>query len=285
VRHHLDLVLTRARLTGASPIGAILVGATLLSASPVSAQYGALDGEWRFYGGDGGHTQYTALDQINADNVGDLEVAWRWTAANSFGPPVLNLESTPIMIGGVLYTTTGASEVAAIDAATGEMIWLFTPEPKPRPEGERIRPLTGSGRGVSYWTDGDQETIFHNVSDGRLLALDAKTGRPVRDFGQNGFIDLSEGIGGEVRCISTPIVSNGVVVAQVIPVGGPNVAQSTPGHIQGFDARTGERIWIFHVVPQGDEFGADTWEDDSWEYSGNAGVWTQLTVDEVLCYL
>ena len=101
-------------------IGAILISATLAWANPLAAQYGALDGEWRVYGGDGGHTQYTGLDQIDADNVGDLEVAWRWTAANSSGPDFYNFESTPIMIGGVLYTTTGASEVAAIDAATGE---------------------------------------------------------------------------------------------------------------------------------------------------------------------
>ncbi len=285
MRHDLNLFLTNLLPINSSLIGVILISTTFAWVIPASAQYGALDGEWKFYGGDGGHTQYTALYQIDAGNVGDLEVAWRWTAANSSGPPVLNLESTPIMIGGVLYTTTGASEVAAIDAETGEMIWLFTPEPKPRPEGQRVRPLTGSGRGVSYWADGDEERIFHNVSDGRLLALDAKTGRPAREFGENGFIDLSEGLGGEVRCISTPIVSNGVVVAQVIPVGGANVAQSTPGHIQGFDARTGERVWTFHVVPQGDEFGADTWLEDSWEYSGNAGVWTQLTVDEELGYL
>ncbi|MEC7846210.1 MAG: PQQ-binding-like beta-propeller repeat protein [Gemmatimonadota bacterium] len=285
MRHDLNFFLTNLSPINSALIGVILISTTFAWVTPTSAQYGALDGEWKFYGGDGGHTQYTALYQIDAGNVGDLEVAWRWTAANSSGPPVLNLESTPIMIGGVLYTTTGASEVAAIDAETGEMIWLFTPEPKPRPEGQRVRPLTGSGRGVSYWADGDEERIFHNVSDGRLLALDAKTGRPAREFGENGFIDLSEGLGGEVRCISTPIVSNGVVVAQVIPVGGANVAQSTPGHIQGFDARTGERVWTFHVVPQGDEFGADTWLEDSWEYSGNAGVWTQLTVDEELGYL
>ena len=141
---------------------------------------------------------------------------------------------------------------------------------------------------MAYWTDGEHERIFHNISDARLVALDAKTGRPVAEFGENGYVDPAPGIvrpGARVRCISTPIVSNDVVVSQVIPVGGPDVFQSTPGHIQGFDARTGERVWVFHVIPQGDEFGADTWEEDSWKYSGHAGVWTQLTVDEELGYL
>ena len=265
----------------------MLAGAILASAGPALAQYGAADGEWRFYAGDGGHTQYTALDQIDASNVNDLEVAWRWRAENSAERPFFNFESTPIMIGGVLYTSTGASEVAAVDAATGETIWLYTPQPKPGAEDDPQRRPQGSGRGVAYWTDGGRETIFHNVSDGRLLALDAKTGRPVQGFGDGGFVDLSRDIdrpGAEVRCISTPIVSNDVVVAQVVPTGDSGY-EATPGHIRGYDVRTGERLWIFHVVPQGDDFGVDTWENESWRYTGHSGVWTQLTVDEELGYL
>ncbi len=268
-------------------INLALIGVTLAWASPVFAQNGALEGEWRFYGGDGGHTQYTGLDQIDGENVKDLQVAWRWKAENSAPDPFFNFESTPIMIGGVLYTTTGASEVAAIDAATGKTMWLFTPPPKASGEGERSRPPSGSGRGVAYWTDGEQERIFHNVSDGRLVALDAKTGEPLADFGENGYVDLAQEIdkpGAQVRCISTPIVSNDVVVSQVIPVGA-NSYEATPGHIRGYDVRTGKRLWIFHVVPQGDEFGVETWEEDSWKYSGHSGVWTQLTVDEELGYL
>ncbi|HJN46073.1 MAG: PQQ-binding-like beta-propeller repeat protein [Vicinamibacterales bacterium] len=265
----------------------VLFGATLVWAGPVFGQTGAVDGEWRFYAGDGGHTQYTALDQIDRDNVDDLEVAWRWQAENSAERPFFNFETTPIMAGGTLYTTTGASEVAAIDAATGETTWLFTPPPKPGTEGEPRRRPQGSGRGVAYWTDGEQETVFHNVSDGRLLALDARTGQPRAGFGDGGFVDLSQDIdkpGAEVRCISTPIVSNDVVVAQVVPTGDSGY-EATPGHIRGYDVRTGERLWIFHVVPQGDDFGVDTWENESWRYTGHTGVWTQLTVDEELGYL
>ncbi len=268
-------------------VGRVVLAAMLASASPALAQYGAADDEWRFYAGDGGHTQYTGLDRIDASNVRDLEVAWRWQAENSAERPFFNFESTPIMIGGVLYTSTGASEVAAVDAATGETIWLYTPRPKPGAEDDPSRRPQGSGRGVAYWTDGERETIFHNVSDGRLLALDAKTGRPVEGFGAGGFVDLSRDIdrpGAQVRCISTPIVSNDVVVAQVVPTGDSGY-EATPGHIRGYDVRTGERLWIFHVVPQGDDFGVDTWQNESWRYTGHSGVWTQLTVDEELGYL
>ena len=264
-----------------------LVGLTLGWTSPVSAQYGAVGGEWRSYAGDGGHTQYTALDQIDADNVHELQVVWRWNAENSAARPFFNFESTPIMAGGVLYTTTGASEVAAIDAATGETAWLFTPPSKPGTEGNPAEQPQGSGRGVAYWTDGVEERIFHNVSDGRLLALDAKTGAPIDAFGEGGFIDLSQDIdtpGAQVRCISTPVVSNDVVVAQVVPTGDSGY-EATPGHIRGYDVRTGEQLWIFHVVPQADDFGVDSWDDGSWRYTGHAGVWTQMTVDDDLGYL
>ena len=269
------------------PIALALVGATVASASPVFAQTGALDGEWRFYGGDGGHTQYTGLDQIDRDNVTELQVAWRWKAENSAAGPFFNFESTPIMIGGILYTTTGASEVAAVDAETGQTMWLFTPPPKASGDTERSLSPQGSGRGVAYWTDGEQARIFHSVSDGRLVALDANTGEPVAGFGEGGYVDLSQDIdrpGAQVRCISPPIVSNDVVVAQVVPAGESGY-EATPGHIRGYDVRTGERLWIFHVVPQGDDFGVDTWHEDSWRYTGHSGVWTQLTVDEELGYL
>ena len=268
-------------------VNGALIGAALTCASPALGQTGAVGGEWRFYAGDGGHTQYTALDQIDASNANELEVAWRWTAENSASRPFFNFESTPLMVGGVLYTTTGASEVAAVDAATGETIWLFTPPPKTGTEGDPSQQPQGSGRGVAYWTDGEQERIFHNVSDGRLVALDAKTGSPLTGFGDRGYVDLSQGIdkpGAQVRCISTPIVSNDVVVAQVVPTGESGY-EATPGHIRGYDVRTGERLWIFHVVPQGDDFGVDTWEEESWRYTGHSGVWTQLTVDEQLGYL
>jgi len=252
-----------------------------LDADAASGQAGTDGGEWRWYAGDGGHTQYTPLDQIDRSNVGDLEIAWIWEAESS-GRPVRDFQSTPLMIGGTLYTTTGASEVAAVDAETGETLWLFTPEPRP---GEP--PPEGPGRGVAYWTDGTVERLFHNVMDGRLVALDPRTGAPVEEFGEGGYVDLAQRIGppdAQVRPLSAPIVAKGVVASTVIP-GDEHGKRATPGHVQGFDVRTGERRWIFHVVPQEGEFGSVTWEDGSASYTGNAGVWTQLAVDEDLGYL
>ena len=266
-------------VTTRSGIGLVL----LTCLSSLTAQYGAENGEWRFYGGDGGDTKYAALDQINRDNVKNLRVAWKWNAENSSSRPDHNHEATPIMIDGVLYISTGASEAAAIDAATGKTIWLFTPE---NAEALGRRP-GGSGRGVAYWTDGEDERIFHSTVDGRLFALNAKTGEPCADFGENGQVNLSTDLDGKetrARCVSPPIVSNDVVVAQFIPSGG-GATRVTPGDIRGYDPRTGERLWIFHVVPRQGEFGVETWENDSWEYSGMAGVWTLLTVDEELGYV
>ena len=225
----------RSRTIRGAAVGGAL-GAFLATASPVAGQYGAADGEWRFYAGDGGHSQYTALDQIDAANVHELEVAWRWRAENSAARPFHNFESTPLMVDGVLYTSTGASEVAAIDAASGETLWLFTPPPRPGTEDDPARRPQGSGRGVAYWTDGEEERIFHNVSDGRLVALDAKSGVPVVGFGDAGYVDLSQQLdspGAEVRCVSSPIVSNDVVVAQVIPAVDTGYV-ATPGHIRGW---------------------------------------------------
>jgi glucose dehydrogenase len=217
-----SMIDTTIRLT----VTGALMAATLVWVSPARGQGGAPDGEWKFYAGDGGHTQYTGLDQIDRSNAGELQVAWRWQAENSADRPFYNFESTPIMIGGVLYTSTG------------ETRWLFTPQPKAGAESDPARRPQRSGRGVACWTDGDQETIFHNVSDGRLLALDATTGLPRAGFGDGGYVDLSQNIdkpGAEVRCISTPIVSNDVAVAQVVPGEPLSPTQPIPSRPAPFD--------------------------------------------------
>ena len=248
------------------------------------AQQGALDGEWRFNGGDGGSTKYARLEQIDKYNVGDLEVAWRWKAITSGDQPDYNYEATPIMVDGLLYVSTGASEVAAIDANTGETVWHFTPEGA----GTGRRPGS-SGRGVSYWSDGSAGRVIHNSIDGKLYALDAKTGELCQDFGTGGFVELkyelTDRTVARVGSSSPAMVVGDVVVVQV--VGG---AQSTgmaavPGHIRGYDARTGERLWIFHVIPQAGEFGVETWEEESWRYTGHTGVWSQMSADQELGYV
>ena len=263
----------------------------LLGGSTIAwAQHGTTDGEWRTWAGDLGSTRYAPLDQIDADNFADLEVAWRFKTENLGGHPDFNLESTPLMVNGVLYTTAGSRrDVVAIDAATGELLWLYRLD-----EGERgaaaIRIL--SGRGVAYWTDGrDDERIFFVTIGYRLVGLDAKTGRLLPDFGDDGIVDLKlnddqyiDLLSGEIGWNGAPVVARNVVIVGASGRSGrtPPSYRNVKGYVRGFDVRTGERLWIFHTIPQPGEFGNETWENDSWAYTGNTGVWTQMTVDEEL---
>ena len=268
----------------------LLAIALCLSGIPASAQTGATSGEWRTYGGDLGSTRYSALDQINAENFNNLEIAWRFKTANLGPNPDYNYQATPLMVDGILYTTAGSRRnVVALDAATGEMLWVYRLD-----EGERganaIRRM--SGRGVAYWTDeqGD-ERIFLVTIGYQLIALDAATGQPVVGFGANGIVDLKENndqfidpLSGEIGWNGAPIVARNVVVVGAAhrSGGAPPSRENVKGYIRGFDVRTGERKWIFHTIPQSSEFGRDTWLNDSAVYTGNTGVWTNLTVDAEL---
>ncbi len=251
------------------------------------AQLGPANGEWPYWGGDAGSTRYSPLDQINAANVGELQVAWRWKSLPLLeGQPDPNLKATPIMIGGTLYTSAGVNQAAAIDAATGETRWVFSPDP---PEISR-HPTGLSGRGLAYWTDGKDARVFHNTSDGRLIAINCKTGQTYPDFGENGYVYLKKELTTQpdpkIGSSSPPIVVGDVVVAQVVPSAiNPSRKEAAPGHIRGYDVRTGKRLWTFHTIPQAGEFGSETWENDSWSYTGNAGVWTLMSADIDLGYV
>jgi quinoprotein glucose dehydrogenase len=255
----------------------------------VPAQYGAKNGEWRSYGGDLGHTRYAPLDQIGAANFKDLEVAWRFKTDNLGSRPEYQFEGTPLMVKGVLYSTAGTRRaVVALDAATGEQIWVHSER-----EGERgaAAPRQLSGRGLAYWTDGREERILYVAPGYRLVALDAKTGTLISNFGQKGMVDLKldddqviDPMSSEIGLHATPMVANDVVIIGAagksggVPAGKTNIK----GYVRGFDVRTGKRLWIFHTIPKPGEFGNDTWEKDSWAYTGNAGVWGQISVDEQL---
>jgi quinoprotein glucose dehydrogenase len=254
--------------------------------APAAAQSGAKNGEWRTYGGDLGSTRYSPLDQVNADNFNKLEVAWRFKT-DSLGPrPEYQFEATPLVVHGVLFSTAGSRRaVVALDAATGEMLWMHS-------ENEGVRgasaPRLLSGHGVSYWTDGTDERILYVTPGYRLIALDAKTGVPVAAFGKNGVVDLKldddqeiDLIKGEVGLHSTPMVAGDVVIVGAAhrTGGSPKSKSNVKGYVRGFDARTGKRLWIFHTIPQAGEFGIETWEKDSWSYTGNTGVWAQMSAD------
>ena len=257
--------------------------------SPASAQSGARDGEWRTYGGDLGNTRYSPLDQINAANFNKLEVAWRFKT-DFLGPrPEFQFEGTPLMVGGKLYITAGSRRAAvSIDAATGELLWAHTEN-----EGERgsAAPRQLSGRGLAYWTDGKQERILYVTPGYRMIALDAKTGALVAGFGKGGIVDLKQDFDQEIDLIdsdvglhATPIVAKNVVIigAAHLAGGTPRSRKNVKGYVRAFDVRTGKRLWTFHTIPRPGEFGIDTWEGDSWSYTGNAGVWGQISVDEDL---
>ena len=269
-----------------------LVGTLGLTVAPGAAQQGAPNGEWPTYGGDLGHTRYSALDQIDADNFSDLEVAWRFKT-ESLGPrPEFIFQSTPLMVDGVLYTTAGTRRAAvAIDAETGEMLWVHRLNEGARGAGA---PRRLSGRGLTYWDDGADGVIFYVTPGYRLIALNALTGHRITSFGDDGLVDLKQGLDqdidpvtGEIGLHAAPIISNGVIMIGAAHLAGvaPSTKEKPTGHVRGFDARTGERKWIFHTIPGADEFGNDSWLNDSWRYTGNTGVWGQMTIDEDLGYV
>ena len=266
-----------------------LCGLLCVVALPLAAQTGAKNGEWRTYGGDLGNTHYSALEQISASNFNKLQLAWRFKT-DSLGPrPEYNFESTPLMVNGVVYTTAGTRRaVVALDAGTGELMWMHSER-----EGARGNnaPRQLSGRGLAYWTDGKEERILYVTPGYRLIALDAKTGIPVPAFGKAGVVDLKldddqniDLVTGEVGLHATPVVAGDVVIVGAAHRSGgvPKTRNNVKGYVRGFDARTGKRLWIFHTIPLPGEFGYNTWEKDSSSYTGNAGVWGQISVDEEL---
>ena len=262
--------------------GIVVLG--LLAAVPAAGQTD--NGEWRSYGGDIANTRYAPLDQITAENFGDLEVAWRLRTANFGSEPEFNFQSTPLMVGGVIYSTAGLRRAAiAADAGTGELLWMHRLD-----EGERaeVAPRRRSGRGLAYRDDGGDGQIFYVTPGYRLVGLNAKTGERLADFGDDGIVDLMQNmdqeidpLAGEIGLHATPLVVGGTVVvgAAHVPGSSPRSMRNTKGYIRGFDAETGVRKWIFHTIPGADEFGNDTWLNDSWRYTGNTGVWGQISAD------
>jgi quinoprotein glucose dehydrogenase len=268
----------------------LIVGVSAAAlAATLHGQMGARNGDWRAYGGDPGHTRYAPLDQITADNFKKLEIAWRFKTDHLGPRPEFQFESTPLEVNGVVYTTAGTRrDVVAVDAATGEELWIHGER-----EGARgsAAPRQLSGRGLAYWTDGREERILYVTPGYVLVALNAKTGARIPSFGKDGLVDLKQDddqvidlMSPEIGLHSTPMIAKNVVIVGAahksggVPTGKTNVK----GYVRGFDVRTGKRLWIFHTIPRPGEFGNDTWEKDSWSYTGNAGVWGQISVDEEL---
>lgn len=255
------------------------------------AQHGATNGEWRYYGGDAGTTKYSPLDQINASNVKDLKIAWEWKAENFGKRPDFNWEVTPLMVGGVLYFTAGSRrDTVAVDAASGETLWMYRLD-----EGARgANAARVVNRGLAYWSDGKGDERILTISPGyQLIELNAKTGVPIPGFAGGGKIDLTEGLDratvkpGQIGASSPAIVVRDTVIVGAALQNGtaPASKENVPGYIRGFDVRTGKKLWTFKTIPRPGEFGSETWEGDSWKYTGNTGAWAPLSADEELGYV
>ncbi|MEE2638280.1 MAG: pyrroloquinoline quinone-dependent dehydrogenase [Acidobacteriota bacterium] len=285
---------------------ALACGVIMSMSGSAFAQYGAPNGEWPVYGGDQGGTKYSALDQIDGSNFSDLQIVWRWDSVDA----ALDLETlrerlgqisirgfqvTPLMIDGTLYLSTAMYQTAAIDAGTGETKWVYDPRVY-----DGGLPTHGYGsRGIAYWSDSetDDERIFWGTTEGYLHAVDAKTGEPVLGFGANGRVDLTEGIPRATRgdvnyqgrnllqVKSPPVVLRDVVVTPTIISDFVIKKEAPPGWLKGIDARTGDTKWVFRTVPQADDFGSDSWLNESWRYSGNANVWPPMAADEETGYV
>ncbi|MYD88652.1 MAG: PQQ-binding-like beta-propeller repeat protein [Acidobacteria bacterium] len=302
-------------------VGAFL--ATWLAAHPTGAQQGATGGEWRSYAADAWGTKYSPLDQIDGDNFGDLELAWRWRTADSHlpvenehgvslvaaetvfehleagnpdfwvtRPGIARLSATPLMVDGVLYLATPLYQAAAIDARTGETLWVHNP--RVYESGSPPLPSPWNHRGVAYWEDGDTARIIWGTGDGYLTAVDARTGLLAADFGDNGRISLEEGIPrarDNPSRLPPPSRSPPLVVGDTIIVGSSVHdyllrRENAPGFARAYDARTGRHKWDFHTVPQSaDEFGSETWLNEAWRYSGNTNVWGNIAADPELGYV
>jgi quinoprotein glucose dehydrogenase len=270
-------------------VGLLLLVISIVAAAVISGQTPAQNTDWRTYGADLRNTRYSPLDQINRDNFSKLEVAWRFKPDNLGPGREFKFESTPLMANGVLYSTAGTRRaVVALDAGTGELLWMHRLD-----EGKRgaVSPRKLSGRGLAYWTDGKEERIIYVTIGYQMVALDAKTGFPIPGFGANGVVDLKQGmdqqidpVTGDLGLHSTPAIAKNVIIvgAAHSPGGVPKSRTNEKGYVRGFDVRTGKRKWIFHTIPQPGEVGNETWLNDSWVYTGNTGSWGQISVDEEL---
>ena len=271
-----------------------LVALAQASASLASAQEHGGMIEWPHVGASQAHTRYSPVEDITTANVGELKIVWQWEPnerpLEEHGTRPGQFQATPIMVGNVLYLSTMYMRVAALDAETGEELWTF--DPKAYEGGPKGSPPTGlKHRGIAWWSDGEDARVFLNSRD-RLYALDAATGELVADFGESGSVLLTRGHGRPVTRYEYDQTSPPVVFEDLVIVGSriPDRVQrkfDPPGTVQAFDARTGGRRWVFFTIPQSSgDFGADTWEDESWRFTGHANVWgLSLDVERGLLYV
>ncbi len=215
---------------------------------------------------------YSTLTQINRENVSKLRRVWQFDSHDEFEGS--EMECNPLVLDGIVYATTPRLRVVALDGRSGKMLWEFDAH-SGKPVAQKQR-----NRGLVYWGDGDERRIFVGI-DSDIYALNAKTGKPVASFGDDGRVDLHTGLGHEAQSLTIQATSPGVVYKDLL-IQGTLVAEdlpAAPGHIRAFDVRTGKVRWTFHTIPQPGEFGYDTWPKDAWQRIGGANSWAGMTLD------
>lgn len=259
---------------------------SITALSATHAQSTTADGDWPAYHRDLAGTRYSPLADITASNVKGLRIAWTWRPDSGSAPPEYKNESTPLMVEGALYFTTGTNRaVVRANPATGQSVWRFELDEHLR---AAAAPRRGSGRGVATWGSGSTRRIFYVTPGFQLVALDAATGKPITTFGSNGVVDLKTLLGvpldvntAAIGSSSPPLVfENTIVIGPALEVGlRPASKRNVPGRILAIDAKSGTVRWRFNTIPQSGEFGNDTWKDSSWSYTGNTGAWAPLSLD------
>lgn len=260
--------------------------------------------EWRAYNGDYSSKRYSPLDQINRDTIPGLHIAWRQSLtpdgprdpAINVPPPSSNNQTTPLMVDGLVYYSTGIGGVAALDAATGQLVWNLDPvmavDAVSADEPERR--VGGATRALTYYADGQDGRIVALVGGNYLTAINAKTGEPIESFGDKGRVDLRDGQERGVKeftwrtgptVIVRGVVIIGSVVRDINAARGPQKMTAPPGDVRGIDVMTGKQLWIWHSIPHPGEEGNETWKHGSWEYTGHANVWGAMSGDEELGYV
>jgi quinoprotein glucose dehydrogenase len=267
----------------------------LWMAAAVAISIGGLNAQqWPHYAADQAATHYSPLEQITPANVGTLQIIWEWKPNEKilpqFGTRPGAFQNTPLVIDNVMYLSTPYNQVAALDATSGKELWRY--DPKAYEDGQ---PPNGQGfahRGVAVWKDpstslggsGGQLRIILN-SRYRLIQLDAKTGTPVASFGNNGVVDLGEGLVWAINKKHYTNTSPPIVYKDLIIVGNGvgdrlTYKNDPPGDVRAFHARTGKLVWKFNTIPQRGEFGNNTWDAGSWQFTGHTNVWAPMSVDE-----
>lgn len=239
---------------------------------------------WKVYGGTKEMIRYSSLSQIDTNNVSQLQVAWTYNSGDADTVSHSQIQCNPIIVDGILYGVNPQMKLFAIDAQTGKQQWVFDPNTKSAFDKDPVSfHIMINSRGVAYWTDGKDDKRIFFTAGSYTYAINASTGKPIQSFGNNGYIDLHDGLGRETKDLFVVNSSPGIVFRNLLILGTrvDETAPAAPGHIRAYDVVTGRQKWIFHTIPQPGEFGYDTWEDStSWKYIGGANAWSGFALDE-----